>query len=610
MSIPPLSAVSVNLHDALMVSHPEIPSEPNTYGSVVLRYTAVSDLNLYASVMIHDDGYPIVYHVDGTAAEPNSGRGSHEGIWWLPKNTTKGYLVLTNMSQSGQSGSLWLYDQAGHSFQQNLVFSSQQTIRFALTDLVSASGLSGTQGGVSFRMEQGVGTVSTALLLFDEPSGFSASMKMFLSDPTVTLKSHDFAATGKWTTRAPMLALEHPDPALQLPSDAVLHPQIFVRNTTGAPVKAQLSLHWRNGQSDGRVPLPEMTLAAQETRVIDVKQLQDGGTVPSTAYWAQLTLTTNTLPNEVMAVAASYDDTLRYGAQTPFSDQLAFHFEGSAWEVDQTHDSIIAAGNGSSQPVKARLTFFYGGGSQKYEMEQTIGPDDEMLVDIGKLIRDRIPDKNGNLLPGDLTTGAYRLLDLAETPAASLYEGKVVTDKTWGHATYGCGVCCGYRGVYFSPDPVGVPVAFSSGVEAMGINACTSGDSNVGGYATSWTSGNTGILTAQTRQVTGVNVGSTGDYAELTNIMYGPARNGYPCPLQDVPTSGTGNVGPEIASISPDLVTVGSSGVQITISGQGFGSSPTVNLPSGVTSTGQGSNNQTIVVTVNVSLSATIGANN
>ena len=148
------------------------------------------------------------------------------------KQTTKGYLVLTNLSQQEQSGVLWLYDQAGDSWKQSLALPAKQAIRLSLTDLVSEAGLSGNQGGLSFRMEQGVGAVDTALLLFDEPSGFSAAMKMFLWDPTVTLKSHDFARTGKWTTRAPMLALEHPDPALQLPTDAVLHPELFVRNTT------------------------------------------------------------------------------------------------------------------------------------------------------------------------------------------------------------------------------------------------------------------------------------------------------------------------------------------------------------------------------------------
>jgi hypothetical protein len=67
---------------------------------------------------------------------------------------------------------------------------------------------------------------------------------------------------------------------------------------------------------------------------------------------------------------------------------------------------------------------------------------------------------------------------------------------------------------------------------------------------------------------------------------------------------------PNISSISPDTVQVGSTGVQLTIAGTCFGSSPTVNLPSGVTLlSGQSSTNSTIIVSINVSVSAPIGAN-
>ena len=51
--------------------------------------------------------------------------------------------------------------------------------------------------------------------------------------------------------------------------------------------------------------------------------LQDGKTLPRNAQWASVTLTTNSLPGEVVAVSASYDQTLKFGAQTPFSDAAA-----------------------------------------------------------------------------------------------------------------------------------------------------------------------------------------------------------------------------------------------------------------------------------------------
>ena len=67
---------------------------------------------------------------------------------------------------------------------------------------------------------------------------------------------------------------------------------------------------------------------------------------------------------------------------------------------------------------------------------------------------------------------------------------------------------------------------------------------------------------------------------------------------------------PNISSISPDTVLVGTNSVQLTITGSCFGSSPTVNLPTGVTLLhGQSSTNSTIIVSVKVSVSAPIGPN-
>jgi hypothetical protein len=239
---------------------------------------------------------------------------------------------------------------------------------------------------------------------------------------------------------------------------------ILIRNTTGKPVKANLTFHWRNASKDGRASVPAITLAPFESRKIDVQALQNGNVIPMDANWAQVTLTTNTLPNEVMAVAASYDATLRYGAQTPFSDQLTGHLEGGQWQVDATHTSLIAAGNGGSQPVQAALTFLYDRGRKQYRLEKTIAADDQWWVDISQLIRNQIPDSTGQTLPVDLTAGAYQLREIGDRQDV-LYEGKVVTDKTYGQATYGCMECCGYPDEGFlvdDPSNLGLPTQIVS----------------------------------------------------------------------------------------------------------------------------------------------------
>ena len=57
---------------------------------------------------------------------------------------------------------------------------------------------------------------------------------------------------------------------------------------------------------------------------------------------------------------------------------------------------------------------------------------------------------------------------------------------------------------------------------------------------------------------------------------------------------------PSITSISPSEIAVGANDVKVTISGSGFGTSPTVNLPSGVTLSSQSVSESSIALTVSV----------
>lgn len=257
-------------------------------------------------------------------------------------------------------------------------------------------------------------------------------------------------------------------------------------------------------------------------------------------------MTTNTGPDEVMAVAASYDATLRYGAQTPFSDQMTSHLEGGQWQVDNTHTSLIAAGNGGVAPVQAALTIFYDRGRQQYRLERTIPADDQWWINIGDLVRNQVPDVNGNILPADLNSGAYQLKEIGGTQQNALYEGKVVTDKTYGHATYGCMMCCGYGGdagvPYLIADPTGVAVSQTSGLDAFATNACNGSPDNVNQYFTAWSTADSSVMTATQYSVSGVAVGSTQIRADASALPSGQGQRRTACPRSAMRTTGTGNV--------------------------------------------------------------------
>ena len=244
-----------------------------------------------------------------------------------------------------------------------------------------------------------------------------------------------------------------------------------------------------------------------------------------------------------MAVAASFDETLKFGAQTPFSDQLAGHWAGSMWQYDAQHDSVITVGNGGTKPTQAAFTILYNQGTQKYELEQTLQPNEQMWIDIGKQIRESVPDKNGKLLPADLASGSYEIRDLTNKGIGTLFEGKVIFDKTYGHVTYGCGSCCGFKGgLKLWYNPLGIPFQGTSDNGATCIGTCAGqwedvSDSIYG----SWSTANTSIATVDYYGThTGQSIGST---TSATGGFLYAASPKTTCPLSYFGGNGADKVG-------------------------------------------------------------------
>lgn len=608
VTIHPQEIKIIDLETAALASAPQYMG---AYGSVVLRYHSPANKNLFAMLMIHDRGHSIAFHIDATGEDQDMAPASREGIWWLPNDSATDHLVVTNQSVRELHADLSLYDSAGREAKQKLTLPPRATTRVSVRQLVRANGLSGTFGGIKVFAASHGGSLDSVHLLFDETSSFSAFLKMFNHSPKTTLDERDFAHTKSWTLRAPMLALSQPDPALALPEGTTLQPQLFVHNTMGKPVDVNLRFAWRSASATGKVPGPSLRLGPFETQRVDVAALQASKALPKDANWTSVVLTTNGLPEEVVALAASYDKTLRYGAQTPFSDQLAFEWAGSLWRYDVQHNSLITAGNGGTKPVQAGFTIYYNGGTQKYELEQPLQPGEQMWIDVGKLIREQVPDKNGKLLPQDLTSGSYQFRDLTDKFIGNLFEGKVIYDRTYGHVTYGCANCCGYGlNLALWYDPLGIPFQGTSGNGADAYDSCTGLWDDVSDSADgNWTTANSSIATVDYSGThTGHGVGST---TSSTSALLQISSIQVTCPLRRSTGRGNDNVAPRIDSIDPNTVTVGTTVPSVTILGAGFGSSPTVNLPQGVTYTGgiSWTDSKIILNTVVVSISATIGPN-
>jgi hypothetical protein len=451
--------------------------------------------------------------------------GGFEGLWWIPAASSTDYLILFNPAKKAVSETLAL--SSGFASHQPLAIhlGPGETKRIDLREVLGSSSVGGV-GGLSLFLP-GKEPIFAAQIIFDEVTGLAAMMKMFDRDPDDQPQNR--------VLRAPMMALSQPDPGLGFPDGTQLVPRIFLRNAGTAPTQVSATVDWRS-QISGTFAIPVFTLSPGEVRTIRLADYERPGQVPLDANWGLLKLAYTGRRADLVAVSVSYDKSNRYGLQTPFSEELSRLWVGGMWHVDPTHNTFITTGNAGKEPTTVGATLFYNGGKSKYRMEKMLAPGEQLWLDVGHLVHDQVPDSDGNTLPPDTTTGSYELRDLDHAYVGQLYEGKLVIDKTYGHAAYGCGNCCGYNLPYFGTDPfTGLPdFNFTESVDSL--EACGGGIVDVTGIGYDWKSSNIAVATLPNKVLHTVAVGKAtgqGDFKleaehpapKCPTILYGPTQS-------------------------------------------------------------------------------------
>ena len=181
---------------------------------------------------------------------------------------------------------------------------------------------------------------------------------------------------------------------------------------------------------------------------------------------------------------------------------------------------------GGTEPTAAEVTLFYNGGKDKYRVEKMLATGQQIWLNLGELIRNQVPDAEGRTIPPETTSGSYELRDLDHGLVGQLYEGKLVIDKTFGHAAYGCGSCCGYSQVQLTPSPFAGPPGIDNNDVIQATDPCNGQvvDVTYGGY--SWQSSNTAVATLPTRTLHTVAVGNATGSALIQLTSPGPSHQG------------------------------------------------------------------------------------
>ena len=434
-----------------------------------------------------------------------------------------------------------------------------ETARIDVREALGPSA-NGAMGGLTLSLPNKEG-ISASEIVFDETTGFAATMKLFERYADEKVTNH--------VLRAPMMALTQPDPSLAFPQGTVLVPHLFLRNAGQSSLPVSVAVDWRSENTLGTYQVPALNLKPGELKTLDLGQLQRAGSIPASAMWSTVRLSYTGKSTDLIPVALSYDASSRYGLQTPFTEGTNRVFKGSMWHVDSTHNSLITTGNGGSEATSAQVTLFYNGGQSQYRVEKLLAPGQQMWLDVGQLIRNQVPDSDGKTMKPDTMTGSYELRDLDHATVGLLYEGKLIVDKTYGHAAYGCALCCGYVKTELTPSPFSGPPGIDNLDYFQAEEQCGAYWDDVTNSASGWQSSNTSVATLPTRTLHTVAVGTASGSA--SQWLQG-AKPAPLCPAYFFGPNQSVNVTPVITSINPQTGVVGAT-VQVTISGSGFGSS-------------------------------------
>ncbi|MGA2170617.1 MAG: hypothetical protein ABSG62_20705 [Terracidiphilus sp.] len=248
-------------------------------------------------------------------------------------------------------------------------------------------------------------------------------------------------------------------------------------------------------------------------------------------------------------------------------------------------------------------------GAILWDKKYTLAPNETREISFNELIQDKVPDGKGLILSPERQSGVVNWM----VPDSGEGTGRLmVTSRPRVLArNFSCGQFIEPCGAYVyaasgltvgSLDDVIWVVPqfcdFFSPSQCVGGNDVSNGSANY-----NWSVGASSVVRfaapsdqyVASPQLYGVGAGS--GYGNVT-VTAGSCQvnggGGYP-------------VAPTITSISPSTILVGASNVNVTISGSGFGSSPVVNLPAGVSSSGQTASDSSIAITLSVAYSGTVG---
>ncbi len=353
-------------------------------------------------------------------APPARSAPSLVSTWWRATPHTEVLFVLQNTSSRSLTVSASVVVDGGRPEGRSFRLPSAAARVVGLRELLRAGGSDielPDVGAVRFQVRDGSSSLQGTTLLVDEVTGFSSPLHM--QDPS-SRRGNEI--------QMPAVILGQGDPDLGFPPSTFFSPRLLLANLSARPALVTLTLRsrteWQEGELDGEpvqtigeplaLEIPLAVLAAHESRALDLLQLRDSveGSVLGDGFVA-LELTHDGAPSDILAEVITVDDTLRFSFYDPFVDAARAFLAQTAvsFDISADRNKLFAVKNSSGALASFGLDVHYeeAGEQKTYEGAGLLPAHGLTVVDLKELRDGAIPDRYGQLLPPDLTSGHVRI---------------------------------------------------------------------------------------------------------------------------------------------------------------------------------------------------------
>jgi hypothetical protein len=607
--LPVSGVVTLDVNQALSQAPQSLAGHMSSIGSAALIYRYPSAGHVVASMSMIDVPRSLSFACAfGELMNHSASKQALEGLWWKHDAGVSGFLALSNLTDTETTVNLHVVGSRGGAKAKRVVaVGARHTEILDLDDLVNEIPVAERQtGGVSVQYEGEMGGIAVTGGLENGGEGYSANIPFFFRDVnSASATQVNFASAG--------VLMGKPDPTMMpgFPADTTLTPYLVLRNTSEKRIEPEVQVNYMAGDKPVSRSLGNQVLGPFEAKQVDLPSILDAAGLNGFNGPINLSVSLSEHLGDLVLATGSVDQTGTYVLEVePQGVGESGRKIGQYWSVANGNNTMFSLWNPTDKAQDILMTIFYGDGSGKYILAEHLNPHGSTMIGMAMLIAEKKPDANGNVIPAGITEGSASF----ENPEQGHNMTLVIAGGTFNVADATCHPvcinCCAITPAFLPFDPF-CPIGAILDCSVQGTD-CNGTVSTL--RVTSWNSSDTSIATiSSSGAMTGVAVGQVTITAGLAPI---PNHTGqiclfFPTCNQPAAVSQKMSVTPRIDSINPNLLNAGDAGKSVTIHGAGFGASPTVNLPSGVSANNQQDSTDSTIVLPNVSVAAntSIGSN-